>query len=179
MKSKGLLIFYSFLSGLILAVISTFLGRGHFIHFVFVFGALMWIAGPLFIFSIIVLLIAKLANLPVLRWISTVCMGLVIIIFVQLFSLPGGAILYRRDVQGAQGFCEAFINSLEMSKEKKGRYPQDLSAVLNNTKLPRLLQRSNFYHSDGKSYSFEFNDPAALMTWYNFSSDDRKWKRWH
>ena len=177
MKPKRLLIFYSFVFGLILATIFTFWGRGSFIHFLYVFIASVWIAVPLILLSLICYWLGFFWKPSVVSWVSTIFLGLAIIMLIQILSLIGGKILHEKDLRDAKKYCESLINSIELIKVKTGQYPSNIQSVLPSS-LPVLLRRENFYWSDGNSYSFDFSDPAEMMMSYGFSSKTKHWERY-
>ena len=176
---RGLL-WYSLLAvaiGLALAVVEVFLGRGSFIHFVLVIGVCIYIGGPLLLFSVIYFSLLRGRLGKELSKIATSALLGVVVVLLQLISLPLGGAVYRADVREAQELCESLVPLIDKYMEAHGSYPDSIDAFIDKGKpLPRLLTRSGKFYLGGEDgFSFNFIDPAGLMSMYCYSSEGRKW----
>lgn len=95
-----------------------------------------------------------------------------------LVSYPIGLLVNRYDVEQAKNFCDRVRSELERYRSETGRYPKRLSEVSDSGRLPRLLQGTEFYQSDGSEYSFQFSDPSEMLAGFAFDSRSEVWDEW-
>ncbi len=109
------------------------------------------------------------------RFLSSAALVLVL----SPLSLPVGWALHRADVQAARAWCDELIGRLEEARERTGRYPADVAALLPPPgTLPRLIDSRHLYLSDGASYVVAFDERATSARAVNlYSSTLREWRR--
>ena len=176
-KRQLVALFVAAASGLILATILTFVGRGNFVHAIVVGGLCLYVALPSAALGLLAFLVGRRWRPRLMRWFATVCFFVVVVIALQPQSLVCGNALASRDVRRAREFCEALVPSLEAHKRATGSYPEEIEALLPaDAPLPRLLEASDFYGSDGGAFGFRLYDPRGLLgTVHEFSSEAREW----
>jgi hypothetical protein len=161
---------------LLLNVLLVIFGRGSFLHIVFVFGAVVYIAVPGVVAGVVfwrvrqrgptVRVLAKLAFAVSAVAASTIISGLV------------GTAVLARDIANAKRYCESLIPKLEQYRSAHGIYPTDLSALRDRGVPPRLLRDEDYYHSNGLGYSFSFGDPGGMMNGFARDQQSANWEEW-
>lgn len=79
-----------------------------------------------------------------------------------------------RAVAQAKAYPDRIAPLLEAYRQAHGAYPKSLDHLPTTPPLPRLL-RHNAYHSDGKTYSFQFPQPGGLIDTWNYDSETQTW----
>lgn len=152
-------------------------GRGSFLHWVAVMALLAYVAVP-------ALVVAGVAMSLCRKWkagsITARLAGTVALVAAStIVSLWPGSILRNHDIRAAKGYCESLVPKLEAFHRAHGSYPSSVEPVADTSHLPRLLRGSQFYHSDGREYSFLFSNPARMMNFIEFSGAMKSWSEWH
>jgi hypothetical protein len=135
---------------------------------------LIWIGLPASLIAGILLLIAVRtgrSRRPALRVLSVVG---VFVCFVGL-AIPTNHFIQQRAVTAAKAYPARVGQLLEAYRQTHGFYPTSLNQLPNKPSVPRLLRSSYGYRSDGRSYSFCFDQPGGLIDTWNYDSETRQW----
>jgi hypothetical protein len=94
-------------------------------------------------------------------------------------GIVAGAISLNRAVQDravlhAKAYPDRIAPLLEAYRQAHGVYPKSLDQLPSTPPLPRLL-RDDAYHSDGKTYSFQFPQPGGFIDTWTYDSETRTW----
>jgi len=148
-------------------------GRGSLLQFVFVSGAMVWVALPAAAIASVLYFVqrprfARAAGR--FAAVTAVCAS------TGISLVPGGWVL-KNDIAQAQAFCEASVPRLDQYQRTHGAYPAEISQVTTGAP-PYLLRAEHFYQSDGRTFAFFFSDPAGIMIGFRFASDNRQWVAW-
>jgi hypothetical protein len=160
------------------------LGRGSAGHFLTaLFGAVSVcvpaavIGGAAYAFSFDV---ARDATRNALRWVSTMCLAVLIPSALVVISyLPGRAVA-AHDVVKAKRYCERLIPLLDAHRARTGSYPATIDEFLpEHPRPPLLLRRDSFYHGDADSFIFEFyvDDSLFFGSYRMLDGTERRWRR--
>lgn len=148
-------------------------GRGSLLHFVFVSGAMVWVALPAAAIASVLYFVQRPRFARAARRfaaVTAVCASTAI-------SLVPGRWVLEHDIAQAQAFCEASVPRLDQYRRTHGAYPAEISKVTVGAP-PYLLRAGHFYQSDGRRFAFFFSDPAGIMVGFRFASDKRQWVAW-
>ena len=164
-------------SSIFLNVFLILWGRGSFASTLITIGAAIWVGVPLLVLSTVLFLIARYKNSARYKRIFSSSIAVALIIASTLISIPIGTRVLAYDVRKAMVFCEDLIPELELSKHTHGVYPQDITVLLDNRRLPDVLN-GTFYQSDGTGFTFTISNPGTIMGGKQFSSRTGEWSNW-
>ncbi len=90
-------------------------------------------------------------------------------------AIPTNHFIQQRAVTVAKAYPTQVADLLEAYRQAHGSYPTSLDQLPNKPSLPRLLRNSYGYRSDGRSYSFCFDQPGGLIDTWNYDSETQQW----
>ena len=163
------------LATIVLALISGFLLKGTFGHWVFVLGVGMCLGVPLALVLALWLLIALKRTGRVPDGLKATFLSSTIVGSSLLVSLGVGAAIHYWEIREARGYVAKIVPLLEAYQEKHGVYPETL-ADLSAPRPPNLLRDSNSYSAGADHFRFEYWDTAGMMDGYCFDSSNRRWE---
>lgn len=167
-------IFVSFVLNAALILI----GRGRFVFDIMILAACFWIAAPLFLFSGIFLAIACRKPHPVMIEIGQWMMLASLVLGSTLIAIPFGGKLNQSEINKAKIYCEQTAVILDIKFELTGTYPTNLTEIITERDLPRVLRGGNlYYHSQGTNYSITFADPGGMMSGWVFIGNTKQWSQ--
>ncbi|MCF7955939.1 MAG: hypothetical protein K9M75_09075 [Phycisphaerae bacterium] len=166
-------------SCVLLNVLLTVFGRGSFLHGIIVIGVCLYIGLPLLIVSGVSNYIGKVKFSGKALAVSQYSFYFAVLLWSSVISVYLGGIWLEHDISTAKVYCESLVPDLDDYKVVNGHYPESLTAVSDQTVVPRLLMEDSYYRSFGDSFEFSFDDPGGMMNGFAFSSKDRQWYEWH
>lgn len=106
-------------------------------------------------------------------------LGLLGGIALQVPSYITGRLLLRRDIHEAKAYCETLVPRLDAYRQRHGRYPATLKAILRQPDEPPRLLDDEFYeiNDDGESFGFVFWSPGEMMEGFYYVNSSRSWTR--
>ena len=158
----------------ILALISGFMLKGTFGHWIVVTGAGLYLGAPLALFMTLWLVISMKRTGGVPNGLKATSLFSIIVGGSLLLSLGAGTTIHYWEIQEARGYVAKMVPVLEEYQEKHGVYPQTL-ADLSALRPPILLRDSHSYSAGSDYFRFEYWDAAGMMDGYFFDSSNRQW----
>ena len=159
-------------------------GAGWFGYFgiLFFFSVLSFVPGMLF--SLIFTALGWRARSMFLSYLGAVAAAIVLFLVLLIPATLAGYALAKIQIQHSMRQTEAIAARLDAYRDRHGVYPatlEELAASGSAFDVP-LLAREGFYtvSGDRKSCGFHFPDPTGwAFDEFSFSSDSRKWVRFH
>ena len=165
--------------GVVGAICGTWFLRGSFGHVVIILIAGIYIALPALVLAIASAMLKRFWRPTAMSWLRNVALGVVFATGLFTLSYVPGRLVNAYDVAQAKSYCEELTIELNERKQMTGEYPTSIAMMPENDKpAPRLLRGSDFYSSDGKTYSFSFVDPAGMLNGYAYESKTGRWTEW-
>lgn len=163
---------------IVLNLAITFIWQGRFIFDILILAACIWVAAPLFLFSVVFLAVAYYKAHTIMIHIGQIFVLASLVIASCTASLYFGGLLNEKNVKKAKAYCEQLVVRLDQERDQAGVYPTNLVGLITEAELPKILKGGHlYYHSQGTSFSFTFGDPGRMMNGWDFISTTRKWSR--
>jgi hypothetical protein len=157
-------------------ILLAMVGRGSMYQLIFIIMVIEFIAFPVFLVGLIsYMLRRKLKSGHALARRFTF-FGLMLAS--TIVSLVPGRMIRNYDINAAKAYCEKLVPKLEAFRLAHGAYPSSIDEISNHENLPRLVENSVFYRSDGLEYSFSFGDPYGMLNGFAFDSRTQSWSKW-
>jgi len=165
--------------GALLAAVMAFVLRGRDIHLVLLAIVAGLVAPAAILTGVITYAISLRRRRDLMRWIGSISFAVALVALLQIPSFFVGNALRESDLQAAQRFCESLVERLDEHKDKNGRYPEKIEAVLSEgERPPRLLRKrkERFYETDGSAFTLSFGVPRGFVDELHlYSSSTKKW----
>jgi len=135
---------------------------------------LVWIGLPASLVAIILLLVA-------IRTEGSLRPALTILFIVGGFgcfvglAIPTNHLVQQRAVAEATEYPARVAPLLEAYRQAHGSYPASLNQLPTKPSVPQLLRSSYGNRSDGRSYSFCFEQPNGLIDTWDYDSETQTW----
>jgi hypothetical protein len=151
-------------AGAALALCGAFLGRGDLHYMAFFFLAIL-IAPPLTLFyAIAETVMRRRFKSPIWDRIRIGATFFLAALIIHPFGLWLGYRLNLKDVDDAEKFCKDLIPDIESTKQRTGKYPENIADVMPGDKpVPRLLRSGKFYSSHDDTFYFIIEDRSSMF----------------
>ncbi len=163
--------------GLMLALTAMLWLRGSLLHLVVGALATLFIGLPALAVGIVAFFAGKKWAWRWIGHVRRIALGAVIVVLIQLASIPVGMWVGAHDVQAAKTYCEKLVVLLDEEHHLTGRYPASVDELIKQAgPPPHLLRARKFYEAADAGYEFSFSDNRdfGFEDWW-YSS---KWRSW-
>ena len=157
--------------GLAMAILSGVLMEGSFLHCVLCFAPVIWVIAPACVIMGIICLFKRSTAVWPARFLGVLMTTL--LMFVLSFLVGTGVHQWRKN--GVENYVEDCVPVLDAYKVRTGSFPKSLDEA-GLPPPPEWIK--NGYDSDGSSFRFHYEDPAAMIGGYSFESIERRWIQW-